>query len=84
MACGSVTLSSFLNGLLGVSTSRDWGVIHCTATERTTQDEINRDLNTFTFKVEACRVFSVGLGMVDVVLDVKVMVVWLEGDETEE
>ncbi|KAI2651918.1 Disheveled-associated activator of morphogenesis 1 [Labeo rohita] len=30
------------------------------------------------------RVFSVGLGMVDVVLDVKVMVVWLEGDETEE
>ncbi len=38
--------------------------------------------------MEACRVITVGLGMVNVVLDVKAvegkMVVWQEGDETEE
>ncbi len=88
MACGSITLSSSLNGLLGVSTSIDWGVIHCTATERTTQAEIHRDLNSFASQVEACRVITFGLGMVNVVLDVKAvegkMVVWQEGDETEE
>lgn len=85
MACGSITLSSSLNGLLGVSTSIDWGVIHCTATEQTTQAEIHRDLNSSASQVEAC---SVGLGMVNVVLDIKAvegeMVVWQEGDETEE
>lgn len=65
-----------------MSTSRDLGVIHCTATERTTQAEIHRDLNSFASQVEACRVISV------VLLDVRVveseMVVWLEGDETDE
>lgn len=82
MACGSITLSSSLNVLLGVSTRRDGDVIHCTATGRTTQDEIHRDLNSFASQVEACRVISV------VLLDVRVveseMVVWLEGDETDE
>lgn len=60
--------------------------LYCT--ERATQAEIHRDLNSFASQVEACRVISVGLGMVNVVLDVQAvegeMVVWLEGDETEE